>query len=337
MEHLIHNKLSKEQLEELLEGLDDKESKEIYEIYLKTHFNRIISEHLEEPDFQEKIEEPENGAEVISIFRRGQTQSPKFKIFSRVAAVILVLMMSSATLWYILSRNSKMEEVAYGSYQAESPALVEKSTPRGTKDTFTLHDGSVAQLNVDSKLIYPEKFSTDSRKIELIGQAYFQIERDEKRPFAISAKDLTIEVLGTSFDINAYEGQSQIMVTVESGKVKVFNSAMSGGPVYLTKNQKLIYDIPTASYTVADVEANKEMAWRYGVLRFNKTPVAEVERILERWYDIDLVLADSALYTHKITGEHKNESLASVLQALNFALDVRYTVEGNIVTIQKNK
>jgi transmembrane sensor len=331
-DYLINNRLSKQQLDELLEGLDDESVRQCYEVYMKHHFDQVLHEHFESGNSPEGAHDSDS--KVLPI---GKSDQGKLNRVFRIAAVILILLVSTVVIWSTLNRENREDEIAQQSLQPASPVYVEKNSPRGARSTFTLHDGSIAHLNADSKIVLPEKFTSDGRRVQLTGQAYFDIERDEKRPFVISAQDLTIEVLGTAFDIKAYEEESQIAVTVESGKVKVYNASDADKPFFLIKDQKLVYDIPSASFAVTEVEAHKEMAWRYGVLRFNKTPVREVERLLERWYDVDILVSDEAIFSQTITGEHKNESLTSVLQSLSFALNARYTVDGKVVTISKDK
>ncbi len=173
--------------------------------------------------------------------------------------------------------------------------------------------------------------------MQLEGQAYFDVERDETRPFLISTQGLTVEVLGTSFDVKAYAQDPHITVTVESGKVKVFHPANPDQAYILTKNQQLIWDKGSSAFAIAEVDAGEKLAWRYGVLHFNRTPVAEVERLLERWYNVDVVISDASIYSRNITGTHKNESLESVLEALSFALNAQYKKEGNTVEISQSR
>jgi transmembrane sensor len=257
--------------------------------------------------------------------------------FYRVAATLVFLLSFTALSWYFVRQYQESDQLAAAAVSAGQPALVKQVAPRGNRPTFTLHDGSIAHLNAASRITYPDKFSAGARQVALEGQAYFDVERDETRPFLISTQGLTVEVLGTSFDVKAYPNDPQVTVTVESGKVKVYHPAAPDQAYILTKNQQLVWDKASAAFAVAEVEAGEKLAWRYGVLHFDQTPVAEVERLLERWYNVDVVIADAGLYARKITGSHKNESLESVLKSLSFALNAQFTLKGDTVKISRDR
>ena len=107
--------------------------------------------------------------------------------------------------------------------------LITKTTTRGQKSTITLTDGSQVRLNSESSLIYPERFEENVRSIQLVGEAFFDVARDENRPFIIKSGEVTTTVLGTSFNVSAFPDED-IEVTVATGKVKVSPSLESNSP-----------------------------------------------------------------------------------------------------------
>jgi transmembrane sensor len=329
---LIDNELSREELNEFLEHLAEDANQEAYEPYLQNHFNRCIQDTRNEPDAPKKADRARRRV-------KGNSKQPSLflhpgqALIARAAAILLLLAAGIAV-WLFASRQ-KNDLPVLADLNAAAPALVAQMTPRGSRESFRLQDGSTALLNAASKIRYPERFSAGSRQVQLEGQAFFNVQRDARRPFIISTRALTIEVLGTAFDVQAYAGESLLTVTVESGKVKVWNKALTKEPVWLTRNQQLVIDLTAASAVIRTVDAGKELAWRQGVLRFRQTPVGDVERVLERWYDVDVVVAAPSLLSRTITGDHKNESLESVLESLSFALNVQYTMVGNTVTLQE--
>lgn len=339
IQRLINNQISKEEFDELLQGMDDKKTKELFENELKDHFEEILEKHKNDSEFN--INEVQPG--LINHIKDKPSQNffsrnlSKKNTYFKLAATILLLAISMAALWTVYLQQLNNEPIAVNPPQIEKSTFIEKSTPRGTMNTFTLDDGSIAHLNADSKIVYPENFALNDREVNLSGQAYFDVKPDETRPFMINANDLLVEVVGTSFDIKAYENESKTSITVESGKVKIHSDKVDGAPVELVKNQQLIYDKIDSSFTISEVDSSDEMAWRYGILRFHKTPVAEVEGMLERWYNVEIHVEDTAIYQQKITGVHKNESLISVLKTLHYALNINYKVENNVVTLKKKK
>jgi transmembrane sensor len=339
IQRLINNQISKDEFDELLHSLDDEKTKELFENELKEHFEEILEKNKYETEFS--VNEIEPG--LVNNIKNKTSQNffsqnlYKKNTYFKFAATILLLAISMAALWTFFLKQPNNNSIALNPPQIEESPFIEKSTPRGNMNTFKLNDGSIAHLNADSKIIYTENFALNDREVHLSGQAYFDVKPNETLPFIINANDLIVEVVGTSFDIKAYENESKTSITVESGKVKVHSDKIDGTPVELIKNQQLIYDKRANSFTISEVDSSDEMAWRYGILRFNKTPVAEVEGMLERWYNVEIHIEDTVIYQQKITGVHKNESLISVLKTLHYALDVNFKVENNVVTLKKKK
>ena len=196
-----------------------------------------------------------------------------------------------------------------------------------------LDDGSFVHMNAVSTISYPQQFEPSKREIEISGEAYFDISRDENRPFSIKVRNYEVTVLGTSFNIAAYPDEEYFSVSVESGSVQVnLNSDMD--PVVLTKDQKLIYSSDTGKLKIETVNAEDELSWRRGILRFDATPMAQVEKMLERWYGVDIVIADASIYNKTLSGVHQNENLKSVIEALTFATGTKYQISDNSIIIK---
>jgi ferric-dicitrate binding protein FerR (iron transport regulator) len=343
---LVDNTLSAEELNEFLDSIGEEGEAGAYDLYLERYFNKCIREAGEAaagPERSASAIPPDPlaadagmPAQPLPVFRH--LRLPVFGQAGhyRAAAAIALLLLAGAACWLFILRQQS-GQVVQQQVVTGSAAFVEKITPRGSRQTYRLHDGSSAHLNAGSRIVYPAHFSDADRRLRLEGQAYFDVRQDRQRPFIIAAREVTIEVLGTAFDVQAYPESARITVTVASGKVKVSNPARPREQVYLTQNQQLTFEVAAGTFSVRDVDANQEMAWRQGVLRFNKTPVAEVEQVLERWYQVEIAVADPALYARKLTGDHKNESLASVLEALSFALNADFTRDGDTITLNSKK
>ena len=146
----------------------------------------------------------------------------------KVAAIFMAVLGIS---FYLLKNQFISSDELAG---AVEPELIEKVAERGQKLTVKLPDGSMVKLNANSRISYLSNFGNDSRDLQLTGEAFFEVQRDESRPFKIFLGDLEVEVLGTSFNVNAYPDQHAASVAVRTGKVAVSNSAKTMGTVLET-------------------------------------------------------------------------------------------------------
>ena len=214
--------------------------------------------------------------------------------------------------------------------------LVEKeitqTAAKGEKKEILLEDGSVVVLNSNSSITYGEKFGT-SRNIKLIGEAYFKVFHDQKRPFTVQTHDVKVRVLGTSFDINSYD-QGPTKVSVITGKVEV--SSPLARKVHITKNQQT-YLTADANFNISQVDSEERIAWTSNIIILKNTTLAQTAKIIENWYNVDITFEDQRLEKLNISGKFKDEKLENVLESIAFLkqLKIDYITKKHIV-IRRN-
>lgn len=198
------------------------------------------------------------------------------------------------------------------------------TTPRGRQFEITLPDGTKVWLNAASSIRYPTAFSGTQRKVELDGEAYFEVTKNAKQPFIVDArKKSEIEVLGTSFNVSAYVNDKSLNTTLIDGSVKVNGTVIKPG------QQAQVTDLVRV---VSNADIEKVTAWQRGFFNFEGASLEEVMKQLERWYDIEVVYADG-IPAVEFGGEFtRNMSLSGVLLALEKA-GVRYRLEGRRLII----
>lgn len=207
---------------------------------------------------------------------------------------------------------------------------VEAVTRFGEVKTVILPDQTTVTLNAGSRLKYPASFIGDERSVELCGEALFDVVPDARRPFTVKTEQMNVRVLGTVFDVKAYENDMWSMVSVSSGKVEV---KLSDGKALLQKNQQLKMDKRTGNFEKLTVEADKYRLWTDGTLYFHRTPICEVVNMLNRHYpQIDIEL-DSGDYPFLISGEHDNKSFEAALTSIMYMTGLKYKKEGNRYTL----
>lgn len=195
-------------------------------------------------------------------------------------------------------------------------------TLKGQKTLITLEDGSRVYLNSASAISYPQVFSDTKREIILTGEAFFEVTKDSNRPFIVRTGKVETTVLGTSFNVNAFD-IDDISVAVATGKVQVAASDEDERKVLLLPNNLVRYT-PTKGLIVSDIDVNNLIAWKTNTLHFEDMPLDEVAVILERWYNAEIEFQNSAIKTCRINGEFRNQRLSEVLESIQYMYNVDF-------------
>jgi transmembrane sensor len=197
------------------------------------------------------------------------------------------------------------------------------TNPRGSKVIdITLADGTQVWLNAESSLKYPVAFAGKERKVEITGEAYFEVAHDQSKPFTVSKGNTSVQVLGTHFNINAYEDENDIKVTLLEGSVKILTK--SGPEQILKPNEQAI--ITNQVDILARPNLEEVMAWKNGLFDFHNADIKAIMQQLSRWYDVQVS------YEGKTTDETYNGeigrtlSLKDVLEGLAFT-HVKFRIE----------
>ena len=245
--------------------------------------------------------------------------------YYRVAAVLLIPLIIGGI--YLMMPNS----IEYNTY-------AEISAPKGSRVQFTLPDGSSGHLNGGSSLKYFVDFS-DKRNINLSGEAYFEVTKDKKHPFTVKTKFADVQVLGTRFDVCAYESDKEVMTTLEEGSVKVFNKTEKSS-VMLNPGEQNVINKTNGKMQNIKVKTNLYTSWKDEMLRFDNSPFDEVIKKMERWYGIKINLDKSLKYSENYTFTVRTESLKELLELLSITTPMNFKIDNDTVMIfplKKNK
>ena len=201
--------------------------------------------------------------------------------------------------------------------------------PRGSKIvSLKLADGTRVWLNAESSLRYPTSFTGPQRRVEVTGEAYFEVAGDARIPFVVSKGGMDIQVLGTSFNVNAYDDEQDMKVTLLEGVVRV----SSNGNVRLLRpgqQAKVHADIRVVDH----ISVEQVMAWKNGFFHFQGASLQEVMRQLGRWYDVE-VSYEGTIADHEFVGTvGRDYNLSEVLAVLG-ASDVHFRIEGKRLIVQ---
>lgn len=217
-------------------------------------------------------------------------------------------------------------------YECTTGHTAEITTSFGEKRQVTLPDGTLLVLNSCSQVRYPDRFVGDLREVELEGEGYFRVARNEKMPFVVRTKRLDVQVLGTRFDVKSYSTDEIVSVSVESGKVQV---DLPEAMMRLTAKEQVLINTVSGEYS-KKTEDRGVAVWMKGGLRFYSTPIRDVAKELERVYNCRITFAPGQDFNNLITGEHDNKSLEAVLKSIEFISgDIKYKKEGINVLLYK--
>ena len=247
----------------------------------------------------------------------------------RVAAVVSVLVATA---------------VLVGQYWESSPAgspaetaAQKVITEPGQRATVRLGDGTRVMLNVDSELEVPPSFNQTTRTVQLKGEAYFDVVHTSDHPFVIRSGNAEVEVLGTKFAVEAYS-EERVRVVVEEGTVSMAAASAEEAPaVQLGAGQlgRIIGSAREVDVTTTNIE--NYLGWRSGQLVFQQTPLSEVVKTLERWYDIDGAIEKESLKDLRLTADLKSRSLQDVVKVIAVSLHVDYELTSGRVVFTGRK
>lgn len=244
--------------------------------------------------------------------------------YAKYAAIFLIPLLSTLTAYLLIERNNYRHETSCFSLLVGS----------GKSSDVVLPDGSKVELNSQSSIVYNNDNKLSQRSVSLIGEAHFKVTKNPKKPFVVSTEFFDVEVLGTTFDVKTYKSDDIQVVALLEGKVKL-TTRQSGNIkcIYLTPNQKAIYNKKTGALSVKATDNNSETAWMKGILAFQSESLYNIKLELERKYDVHIQMNCPSIENDLFTGSFDNKTLLEVLDNLKIHYGLNYAINGNKVQI----
>lgn len=208
------------------------------------------------------------------------------------------------------------------------------SAKKGDRATIELPDGTVAQLNSDSRLTYMHPTKKGERRAKITGEAYFQVAHDKESPFIVEVGELEVRVLGTSFTVSSYEEQEDIIVVLVEGKVEVTASSTS---CTLIPGDKMCYNKLTQAMTTQQVKTSDYLAWTKGELYFENESMESLIRTLSRMYDVEVSFDNSSksLRQERFTGTIPIGGIEKTLRILMYTTPFTYTWNQGAIVLRE--
>ena len=260
----------------------------------------------------------------------------------RAAAAIVILMVAGLGI-YLYNEKGLFTE---NSVAGPIPKILNVTNNTDAVMRKVLSDGTVIVLQPKGSLQFLEAFPVDKREIVLRGEAFFEVTKDKNRPFIINTGDVTVKVLGTSFNVRAYEGAKEISVAVKTGKVSVYakgddvytKQKDSSKEIILTPNQEVVYNTINENFSkkiVDDPQIILEKPTLFA-MEYDETPVAKIFQVIEENYGIDIVYDDKVLSACSLTTSMSEEGLYERIEIICQAIGARYEMKDAKILISSD-
>lgn len=305
-----------------LKGHTDEEAKDdaLFRVWNETDGGQVSEEKTREAlsDFKVRVEWTDKPAVTF--------RANRVRTLLKYAAMLLLPLFTGMMVWYVMDKRVD-----------ETSDMVECYVPRGEQKQVTLPDGTDVVLNSGTLFVYPRHFHGGRRQVYLSGEGFFEVTRDERKPFVVCAGPLDIRVLGTSFNVDAYPEEEEIITTLNTGSVRAHLSEDDSKGVTMKPDEKMVYNKEKQTFELFSVDADEYAAWTEGELLFDECPLAAVLKMLERKYDVTFRCGEGIDLNERYTMKFQpDETIEDVMRILMLASgeNVVCSKDGDVIFLQ---
>ena len=280
-----------------------------------------------------------------------EKRKPVYLQILKIAAIVIpFFLLGGIFSYFIMANRPEPENITYTEIRA----------PFGARTEIVLPDGSTVWLNAGSKIKYMNVFNRDNREIQLSGEAYFKVAKNSDLPFDVKAGDLSIQALGTEFNVKSYDDEDIIETTLVEGKIAIHQGPKQRN-IYLEPHQQAFYVKYNKNLTVKDLRIVREakpevlnsrkdiiyiaekidpvpiVAWKENRLILKGEELSNLVIKLERKYDVKFIFGSERLKEFRFSGTLENETLTQVLDVIKLSAPLEYKLQGKTVLIFENK
>lgn len=285
------------------------------------NFQNIYSVSQLLPHDEDKTEGKRSFDSFISMLNKSKRILNLRNIMKYTAVIVAVI---SSTVLSTLYLSDRMTENSYNTLYV----------PVGQRAQITLEDGTNVWLNAQSTLKYPSKFSKKDRIVEIEGEAYFDVAKNSKRPFIVNANQVTLEVLGTQFNIYSYEETGYTETILVEGLLKVSDNLNKNNSVIIKPNQEVFYKC--GELTVSTISNTDHLLWRDGIYSFDNEKLIDIIEKLELYYDVEIIVEDPEIFNFNYTGKFRQrDGIDEILRILQIIqpFKIEKDKENNKITL----
>jgi ferric-dicitrate binding protein FerR (iron transport regulator) len=314
---LAEKKCSAQELTALKKWLSNPATHSEVENWLLEHW--VVSDEVDSTTLIESV------SRQIQDLRKGQSVAPGFSItrilniYQKVAAFLLIPIVGIGILYGL------------NQFTQSSVQYTETIAPRGQKSQIVLADGTKVWLNSDTKIRYPGSFSEKQRDVYLDGEAFFEVTKSKQQPFVVHTSDLDVKVLGTKFNVKAYQDEDQIETSLFEGKINLlYRSPDAADQVEKEVNPGQSFAYNKTKHQLGGNRFPQEEidGWKKNQLIFKDDTFSNLVRKVERWYDVEVVYDQNLFNDRRLTVElYEGERLERLMEVISLALSVNYKYE----------
>lgn len=291
------------------------EIKDIWEA-TQANFNVIAGTEQEWKEFVGKVD--------LSKKTKNHKIGNDWRRFLSIAAVLMLGVFIGVTVVKILPAKNE-------------PLFCSASAPKGSISQMLLPDSTVIFLNAGSEIKYSVDLVSSKREVFLKGEAWFKVARDRKRPFVVHTGFYDVQVLGTEFNVKAYDSDLRIETTLEEGSVQILSTEKfrMAGQITLNPGEQMVYNKGNNNFQVKSVDAHLFSSWKENKLEFIKMSLRELLVLLERKYGVNIEVVNPEILDYHYSGTIKNESILDVMNILEHTLALKYNIEDQKIRLYK--
>ena len=269
----------------------------------------------------------EEGAGQYKIFASRIRRNSRRRLFANtVKYAALGLILIASTVWATLYLSGSLAE----------PAMNTLHVPAGQRAQITLQDGTEVWLNAQSTLTYPAHFSRRNRKVEINGEAFFDVAKDKTRPFIVSTQHIDMKVLGTQFNVYSYRGAGYIQTALVEGSVEIYTVGDRQNSVVLKPNEQVT--VRGDKMAVTTISNAEHLLWKEGIYCFQNEQLIDIIDKLQLYYDVKIVVKDPDIFHIRYTGKFRQrdgiDEILRILQKIQ-SFKIEKDKENNIITLTR--
>lgn len=316
----ISNSITKEELEELKIHINiSDDEKVLYELSALWETHSI--EDIQEPSILREA------LKIIEINTRTQTIRKQLRFLLRIAGILLLPVLCTLVTYLYMDKQTQPF--------INNKVIVEAQN--GHRAAVILPDGSKVNLNSGSYISYLQSFGKKVREVKLSGEAFFEVTKDLKKKFIVHTEYINIEVLGTTFNVYAYEKENTVEMVLLTGQVKINTNKAPYQSYYVKPNEKISLDKQSGTLKIRKTDARFETAWLRDEMVFRSEQLETVFDKLERKYGVTIQYENFKQENDRFTGSFNNEELTGILDILKIHYHFTYKVLGNKIIIYGEK
>lgn len=275
------------------------------------------------------VEDPSVAIEKLLEFKQARRKRSFSLPYKQILGYVAAICVAVFSTWRVALRTvPPAVEVPVVAYE-------EFSTPPGQRAQLKLHDGTTVWLNARSTLRYPNFFGEKERRVELDGEAFFEVERKENLPFVISTEKANVKVLGTKFNLFAYKGHEEFNLSLVDGAVNVYRGDCDADAVTLLPHECLF--LSDGRWVKSRFDNTDFLRWKEGIYVFDDVPFSTIIKKLELYYDVTIILENRQLDRYRFSGKFRQrdgvESVLAILQKVRYFSFVKDD-DRNCITIR---